>query len=103
MKDIAKLQVYESNLGALDEKDIDVFVMRLKKKGEDEKDMITTLTKQEKLEYKEFKKDILNVLNKFSNNKEQRITFLAPLIDDILQDRLDEQLSLKLVDKKEDE
>ena len=103
MKDIAKLQVYESNLGALDEKDIDVFVMRLKKKGDDEKDIITTLTKQEKLEYKEFKKDILNVLNKFSDNKEKRITFLAPLIDDILQDRLDEQLSLKLVDKKEDE
>ena len=65
--------------------------------------MITTLTKKEKLEYKEFKKDILNVLNKFSDNKEKRITFLAPLIDDILQDRLDEQLSLKLVDKKEDE
>ena len=99
MKDIAKLQVYEAEKGTTTSKDIDVFVMRLKKKGEDERDVITTLSKEEKTQYLEFKSAILNILNEYSSNNEERLTLLAPLIDEILKDNIMIKDKLKAVKK----
>ncbi|MEL0115002.1 MAG: hypothetical protein VW894_01705, partial [Gammaproteobacteria bacterium] len=99
MKDIAKLQVYESQKGFEHSKDIDVFVMRLKKRGQEEKDVITTLSAQEKKRYLEFKKNILAVLDEFSSDKEERLTYLAPLMDEILQDKMDNKAKLKVINK----
>ena len=102
MKDIAKLQVYEAEKGTTTSKDIDVFVMRLKKKGEDELDVITTLSKDEKAQYNKFKLEILKVLDEYSSNNEERLTYLAPLLDEILQDKIDAKGKLKAVKKDKD-
>lgn len=102
MKDIAKLQVYEAEKGTTTSKDIDVFVMRLKKKGEDELDVITTLSKEEKAQYNKFKLEILKVLDEYSSNNEERLTYLAPLLDEILQDKIDAKGKLKAVKKDKD-
>ena len=102
MKDIAKLQVYEIDKGTTTSKDIDVFVMRLKKKGQDEKDVITTLSKAERTKYLEFKQEILKTLDLFSSDNEERLSFLAPLIDEILQDKIDGKVKLKAIKKDKD-
>ncbi|MDB2678175.1 hypothetical protein N9Z05_02145, partial [Gammaproteobacteria bacterium] len=102
MKDIAKLQVYEAEKGTTTSKDIDVFVMRLKKKGEDERDVITTLSKAERAQYHKFKLEILKVLDEYSSNNEERLTYLAPLLDEILQDKIDAKGKLKAVKKDKD-
>ena len=102
MKDIAKLQVYEIDKGTTTSKDIDVFVMRLKKKGQDEKDVITTLSKAERSKYLEFKQEILKTLDLFSSDNEERLSFLAPLIDEILQDKIDGKVKLKSIKKDKD-
>ena len=42
-----------------------IYVMRIKKKGFDEKDVITTLSTSERGEYEKFKKEILKILVKY--------------------------------------
>ena len=53
--------MYESNKNIPSAHDLDIYVMRIKKKGFDEKDVITTLSTSERGEYEKFKKEILKI------------------------------------------
>ena len=55
IKDLTKLRVYES-IRIFPAHDLDIYVMRIMKKGFDEKDVITTLSTSERGEYEKFKK-----------------------------------------------
>ena len=74
--------------------------MRIKKKGFDEKDVITTLSASERGEYEKFKNEILEILVKYSNNTEDQISLLSPLVDDILNGKVSQKDILKIVKKK---
>ena len=71
--------------------------MRIKKKGFEEKDIITTLSESEKSEYKKFKKDALQILNKYSNETEDQLSLISALVDDILNEKISRKDFIKLV------
>ena len=100
IKDLTKLRVYESNKNIPSAHDLDIYVMRIKKKGFDEKDVITTLSASERGEYEKFKKEILKILVKYSNNTEDQISLLSPLVDDILNGKVSQKDILKIVKNK---
>ena len=102
MKDIAKLQIYEKNNNTLTTKDIDVYVMRLTKKGFDEQDFITMFNKNDQAKYDEFKEKMLKVLNDFSADQEDHLTFLAPLLDEMLNNKIEVKKKLKIVKRPKD-
>ena len=71
------------------------------KKGFEEKDVITTLTKNERDNYDKFKKEILQILFKYSKDSEDHLSLLSPLVDDILNGNVSKRDILKIVkDKK---
>ena len=74
-----------------------IFVMRVKKKGFEEKDVITTLTKNERANYDKFKKEILQVLFKYSKDSEEQLSLLSPLVDDILNGNVSKKDIIKIV------
>ena len=100
IKDLTKLRVYENNKNIPAAHDLDIYVMRIKKKGFDEKDVITTLSQSERNEYEKFKKEILEVLFKYSANSEDQISLLSPLVDDILNGKISQKDVLKIVKNK---
>ena len=97
MKDISKLQVFEANNNTISTKDIDVYVMRLKKKGFDEQDFITMFSKNDQVKYEDFKIKILKTLHEFSSNTEDHLTYLAPLLDEMLNNKIEMKNKLKIV------
>ena len=101
IKGLLKLRVYESSNKIDSAHDLDIFVMRIKKKGFEEKDVITTLTKNERDNYDKFKKEILQILFKYSKDSEDHLSLLSPLVDDILNGNVSKRDILKIVkDKK---
>jgi len=97
MKDISKLQVFEANNNTISTKDIDVYVMRLKKKGFDEQDFITMFSKNDQVKYEDFKIKMLKTLHEFSSNTEDHLTYLAPLLDEMLNNKIEMKNKLKIV------
>jgi len=100
IKDLTKLRVYESNKNIASAHDLDIYVMRIKKKGFDEKDVITTLSIKEREEYERFKKEIMDILIKYSSNLEDQISLLSPLVDDILNGKVSQKDVMKIVKNK---
>ncbi len=101
IKDLSKLKVYESSNKISSSHDLDIFVMRIKKKGFDEKDVITTLSQSERENYEKFKKEIMQVLFKYSKNSEDQLSLISPLVDDILNGNISKKDLLKLVKDKD--
>ena len=101
IKDLSKMRVYESSKKISSAHDLDNFVMRIKKKGADEKDIITTLSESERSNYEKFKKEILQILFKYSKDSEDQLSLLSPLVDDILNGNISKKDILRLV-KDED-
>lgn len=97
IKDLSKLKVYENRNKISSAHDLDIYVMRIKKKGFEEKDIITTLSESEKSEYKKFKKDALQILNKYSNETEDQLSLISALVDDILNEKISRKDFIKLV------
>ena len=97
IKDLSKMRVYESSKKISSAHDLDIFVMRIKKKGADEKDIITTLSKSERSNYEKFKKEILQILHKYSKDSEDQLSLLSPLVDDILNGNVSKKDILKIV------
>ena len=95
------MRVYESSKKISSAHDLDIFVMRIKKKGADEKDIITTLSESERSNYEKFKKEILQILYKYSKDSEDQLSLLSPLVDDILNGNVSTKDILRLV-KDED-
>ena len=97
IKDLSKLKVYENRNKISSAHDLDIYVMRIKKKGFEEKDIITTLSESEKSEYKKFKKDALGILTKYSKETEDQLSLISALVDDILNGNITKKDFIKLV------
>jgi len=101
IKDLSKLKVYENRNKISSAHDLDIYVMRVKKKGYDEKDIITTLSESERVDYENFKKDVMKILIKYSRDSEDQLSLISPLVDDILNGNISKKDFIKLVKDEE--
>jgi hypothetical protein len=76
--------------------------MRLTKKGFDEQDFITMFNKNDQAKYDEFKEKMLKVLNEFSADQEDHLAYLAPLLDEMLNNKIEVKKKLKIVKRPKD-
>ena len=58
--------------------------------------------KNDQSKYDEFKEKMLKVLNEFSADQEDHLTFLAPLLDEMLNNKIEVKKKLKIVKRPED-